>query len=30
VSPAELKGAIKLCHVTTRLVGNDLVVEGDL
>lgn len=30
VSPTGLKGAIKLCHVTTRLVGNDLVVEGDL
>mgnify|MGYP001440525284 CR=1 FL=1 len=30
VSPAGLKGAIQLCHVTTRLVGNDLVVEGDL
>ena len=30
VSPTGLKGAIQLCHVTTRLVGNDLVVEGDL
>jgi diaminohydroxyphosphoribosylaminopyrimidine deaminase / 5-amino-6-(5-phosphoribosylamino)uracil reductase len=29
-SPAGLKGAIKLRHVTTRHVGNDLVVEGDL
>jgi diaminohydroxyphosphoribosylaminopyrimidine deaminase / 5-amino-6-(5-phosphoribosylamino)uracil reductase len=30
VSPTGLKGAIKLCHVTTRHVGDDVVVEGDL
>ncbi|MBS0151188.1 MAG: bifunctional diaminohydroxyphosphoribosylaminopyrimidine deaminase/5-amino-6-(5-phosphoribosylamino)uracil reductase RibD [Nitrospira sp.] len=30
VSPTRLKRAIKLCHVATRLVGNDLMVEGDL
>ena len=29
-SPARLTGAMKLQHVTTRFVGNDLVVEGDL
>lgn len=29
-SPARLAGAIKLRHVVTRSVGNDLVIEGDL
>ncbi len=29
-SPARLAGAIKLHHVVTRFVGDDLVVEGDL
>jgi diaminohydroxyphosphoribosylaminopyrimidine deaminase/5-amino-6-(5-phosphoribosylamino)uracil reductase len=29
-SPARLAGAIKLRHVVTRSIGNDVVVEGDL
>lgn len=29
-SPARLAGAIKLRHVVTRSVGDDIVVEGDL
>lgn len=29
-SPARLTSAFKLCNVTTRFVGSDLLVEGDL
>jgi len=29
-SPARLAGAVRLRHVVTRSLGNDLVVEGDL
>ncbi len=29
-SPARLTGAVKLRHMVTRSLGNDLVVEGDL
>ncbi len=30
ISPSKLAGALKVRHVVTRLVGDDLLVEGDL
>ena len=29
-SPARIASALKLCNIKTRLIGSDLVVEGDL